>query len=1074
MKHLTKNILLLLCLSCWQLIFAQNELGLPYIKYYSPKEYKGSGTIWEIDQGKNGLMYFGNAEGIIEYDGIEWRKYSVDNQSTVRSIDVDDKGIVYLGAKSEFGYLSSDSLGKTFYQNLSSKIQDTTIKFSDVWNTYATKQGVFFLTFNVTFRWYEDSLYIYKHTDDNLNAHLGFHVNNRLYVIFRKSGLHYFNGDQFAPCINGDFFVNKPIFTILPFKADTILIGTRTDGLLLYNTSNGNISPFKIKDADFPKNDKLYHGSRVRDFLVFGTLANGVYVYNLKGELIYHLDQENGLHINNIKHTFIDYYNGLWLATANGIYYVDVTLPLTFFSQEYGYQGVVRSIIRHNGIIYIATGNGVFKLDNTINSKKKFVKINNTDDQFWTFLEMDGMLLAGSSNGLFKIENNNSQKISKQGFAVFYLHRSSFNRSIFYAATKNGVAIGKVEDGKLKYFINSKEVTVDCEKISQDRFGNLWVKTAFRYLIKINKPEFDDNGFPLPLKAKKIQLEKELAVEGFYNIKNHLLFPGEDSLFMLDNNQKFVAQNILPLNNFPSQYKIHKIFEDKKERLWIHYHSDNGESGEILGIKERKSYSFKERTLNRVNEKLIHPSSFYLDDDVAWYGSGDGIVRYDVNKDYFEEKSYNVNIRKISLLPDSIIYFGNDRLLDFDKFVFNYKNNGAKFIVSAANYSNIQETKYQYFLEGYDSDWSEWTYNNEKEYSFLPEGNYVFHVRAKNIYNQLSKEERFKFSILPPWYKKPWAYIAAVLLLILIIYLIIRIATYRLIKSKKKLERIIEERTIDIRKEKEVVEHQKILLEQVHNELSIKNKDMVDSIKYAQRIQSSIMPDKSLLTEIFPESFIFYKAKDIVSGDFYWFQKYPDYFIAAVVDCTGHGVPGAFMSLIGSTLLNKIVELKEVDAPQKALSILDKELVKTLHAESNEYSKDGMDASLIVFNFKTNVLQFAGANHSLYFIRDNELQTFKGSRVSIGTNYDDSEKLIEGHEIKLKKGDAFYMMTDGYIDQFGGPKNKKFLKKRLKELLLTIYEKPMKEQLNILQEAFVNWMGDNEQTDDVLIMGIKI
>jgi serine phosphatase RsbU (regulator of sigma subunit) len=297
-----------------------------------------------------------------------------------------------------------------------------------------------------------------------------------------------------------------------------------------------------------------------------------------------------------------------------------------------------------------------------------------------------------------------------------------------------------------------------------------------------------------------------------------------------------------------------------------------------------------------------------------------------------------------------------------------------------------------------------------------------------------------------------------------------------LLQSKKHLEEIVEARTKDITIEKEKVESQKLQLENIHTELSERNKDVMDSIKYAQRIQTSILPPLDKFKTEFNESFIFYKPRDIVSGDFYWFEKTKDFFVMACADCTGHGVPGAFMSMIGTTLLNKIVEKEEVVTCQQALSELDKEMQKALRQEikDDEHSSvDGMDIALIAVNLKDSVCHYSGAYRPLYLIRDNELVVYKSNRVSIGGGFA-KDKLFKGESIDLKSGDQLYMFTDGFTDQFGGEKNKKFKRDRLKKLLLENCKEAMNIQQKKIEQAFSSWKGDNEQIDDVLLVGIQI
>lgn len=253
-----------------------------------------------------------------------------------------------------------------------------------------------------------------------------------------------------------------------------------------------------------------------------------------------------------------------------------------------------------------------------------------------------------------------------------------------------------------------------------------------------------------------------------------------------------------------------------------------------------------------------------------------------------------------------------------------------------------------------------------------------------------------------------------------------------------------------------------------------KNQDITDSINYARRIQSALMPDDTEMRTSFDSFFYMYQPKDIVSGDFYWFYDFGDVVICAVGDCTGHGVPGALMSVICVTQINKHVKSDHVQTPEYALQLINDGIVDTLNQqEIGVNSYDGMDIAMCAYNKKTHRIHYSGAYRPLIIVRDGEMLEFAPNRFSLGGEIHPREKYI-GHEIDLKDNDCVYMFTDGYPDQFGGPKNKKYLSKRFKELLVRISSKPFKKQEKILHNTFVEWMKDNEQVDDILVMGFKV
>ncbi len=249
---------------------------------------------------------------------------------------------------------------------------------------------------------------------------------------------------------------------------------------------------------------------------------------------------------------------------------------------------------------------------------------------------------------------------------------------------------------------------------------------------------------------------------------------------------------------------------------------------------------------------------------------------------------------------------------------------------------------------------------------------------------------------------------------------------------------------------------------------------ITDSIQYAKSLQNAILTDRAVIKKILPNHFIFYKPKDIVSGDFYWVKKVNETTVIAIADCTGHGVPGAFMSVLGISLLNEIVRRKEITKANQALEVLRHELKETLNQSESDYSSNnGMDIALCIINHKEKVIQYAGANTPLYLIRDKKLTEYRPTRNPIGLT--PIEIPFKNNEIEYTPTDIFYLFSDGYIDQFGGDDGKKFRSRRFKHLLLEIHEKPMVIQRDFIDLNLKKWMGKkNEQVDDILIFGFKI
>lgn len=297
-------------------------------------------------------------------------------------------------------------------------------------------------------------------------------------------------------------------------------------------------------------------------------------------------------------------------------------------------------------------------------------------------------------------------------------------------------------------------------------------------------------------------------------------------------------------------------------------------------------------------------------------------------------------------------------------------------------------------------------------------------------------------------------------IIILLIYSLIKFRERKLRHQKQLLQKEVASQTVMLRQQKAEIER--------------KNQDITDSINYAKKIQSSILPPLKELRDALPESFVFFKPRDIVSGDFYWFNRVKDKFVICCADCTGHGVPGAFMSMIGTTILNDIFRIPHINSPADMLEKLDEEIKILLQKNQSGETRDGMDISVIEIDLKTRRVRLASAKRPVFLYINKELSIYKGNRRSIGDSLADGHSAFVNIEYNCSKGDLIYMFSDGYTDQFGGPLGKKFMKVGIRNLIEEIHDKPITEQYKIVESNFENWRGKLEQIDDVLFMGIKL
>ena len=296
----------------------------------------------------------------------------------------------------------------------------------------------------------------------------------------------------------------------------------------------------------------------------------------------------------------------------------------------------------------------------------------------------------------------------------------------------------------------------------------------------------------------------------------------------------------------------------------------------------------------------------------------------------------------------------------------------------------------------------------------------------------------------------------------------------RILEHKVKIRtKEIEDQKVEIEAQRDEISGQKKFVEEQRDHIALQNKEITDSILYAKRIQQAVLPGKKSLEKTLPEHFILFKPRDIVSGDFYWVEKSEERIVVCAADCTGHGVPGAFMSLLGLTFLNEIVNHEGIVKASRILDRLRMNIIRSMsHKDEAEQARDGMDVALVVIDSQLDILEYAGAFNPLVILRKGELIEYKADKMPIGKHVGE-EGPFTNHKIQLEQGDMIYLYSDGFPDQFGGEKGSKYKARPFKRLLTRISDEPANTQLDLLEMEFNSWKGKEDQVDDVLVMGIR-
>ena len=839
---------------------------------------------------------------------------------------------------------------------------------------------------------------------------------------------------------------------------ETYWIGTEDEGF--YRVSGDGNRPEDFNVVNEGANHGLQYSSIYSimaddaGYLWVSDYGKGVYKFRLNED--FELENpllftpEGGLSEEYIRDIFKDDEGNIWFASQSNGVAVLRDQAFTFYNQFDGalvpsitaisVEGMDQWFGSRNGKLYMTRrGNGA--------ELREFSGGEGLPGDAITALWQDdnGDLFIGTAeSGLFFM-NRSTLRISRFFSADNSLGNNinalDGNRNALWIATNNGIYKINRSSGEIEHQTTMTGLTHNVvNDVLIDREERVWIATKGSGIYCANNSD--------SCKDIVIQGNPKLEFICLTDDAQGRIWGGtyEDGVFFFgkESPEVFSIQEGLR-----SKY-TYAIDIDPNGYVWVGHRLGlsriNPETGNIVVFNQEMGFT----------SDVMHRAIDVNENGLVLFGTNNGLIAYDTYQSRKDTVPPRLNTVELNI-SDSIYPIKQEIFLPYG----NYK---IRIDFVGINLSNPDQVSYRYKLDGYD-EWSEPTRETFARYSRIEDGDYTFMLSACDGNGNCTGEvSMFSISVKTPFWKTWWFILVIFLLVVATILFIIKIRERNQKALQEYLEEQLEQRT------REVI-HQK-------EEIEIKNRDITDSINYAQRIQASILPSDHLLQNTFGGSFVFYQPRDIVSGDFYWYDRIDDdRFIIVCADSTGHGVPGAFMSMIGTTLLKDICLRQNVKTPSDVLQTLDEEVRNALHQnKEGDGSNDGMDIIVAEINLKTNKFMVSSAMRPVILYKGGEQLYVKGSRSSIGGQLDDTsiEKEFINEEFQLIKGDIVYMFSDGYPDQFGGPLGRKFKMVRLKNLLRDIHDKPMDEQYNYVKSNFFLWKEDLEQVDDVLFMGIKI
>ncbi len=830
------------------------------------------------------------------------------------------------------------------------------------------------------------------------------------YWIFTGEGLFELNGVKINQMYPLNLDTNTTYYSYLKDKSNTLWVSS-SEGVLKYN-DNGKCILFNKKNGLVDNSIwKIFQDKETN--MWFASDQNGV--SKLANERFFINTINDGLIYDDIRVIYQAKDGSLWIGTTKGLSVYKNGKYSNYDVKDFGGNHNIWSINEDGkGNFLIGTSNGLIVYDG---KSFKRVVCKNKESQmnvvFNVFVDSKRDVWLGTQEGIAKLEDGLIQPFSKAFVTknfVYYTYEDK--KGVYWFGTEDGLY---TYDGiKVKHYSEKDGFTKKCVRnIVPDKNGNLWFGTSAG-IFKL------ENG-------KFVNVTEKLG--GSTNEVLSLIVDNENNVWA------GLANGIDKIENVGNEYKNK------------HYGIEDGFIGNGCGQ----------------NSILIDNRGKLL------IGTTIGLMVYQANFDKENSFEPKTKLKKIDLFFQKTDWKLFADSVDDSNLPYNlalpYDKNYLTFNFIGVSLTTPTKVSYQYMLKGVDKDWRNST-KTEVTYSNIPPGDYEFLLKANNGEGVWNKEPvSFKFIILPPFWRTWWFYS--------IIAIIVLSGIYSYIKIRSANNKIL--------KQNEIIEEKNGELQFANIEIAEKNRNITDSINYAKRIQQSFLTSDKIISNALNEHFILFKPRDIVSGDFYLAFDLPDRTIIVCSDCTGHGIPGAFMSLIGISILNEISRSKTILDPAEILEELRKNIINALNPDKSESGgKDGMDIALIsIFKNPDSddvKILFSGANSGLYIVTEQHQEAkmidFKGDKQPVA--FYSNMKPFTQKEVIAKKGDMIYLYTDGYADQFGGEKGKKFMTKQLKQTLISISHLPIKEQSKHLDTAFTDWQGNLEQVDDVTVIGIKL
>lgn len=1125
MKKIT-IIMLMLAFSI--LSFSQNYR----INHYTVNQGLSQSVIYALFQDSRGFIWVGTQDGLNRFDGYSFNKYlhvPTDTNSLpdswIYSINEDRDGNLWIGTRRGLCMFNFAKNNFIRYPH-DAEYPDDPYK-DNVYGCSITPDGKIYTNTPPLINIFDPKTRRYTHFMNSIGINPNIEEQS-LPIIIDKEGIVWaattFGLSRFDPKSEKfTNFKNNPS-DIHSISSNNILSLFEDDmGRIWVGTPKG-IDIYDKKQNIFIRNPITLNGSSVwirsivqdqKGYYWLGTQGNGILKLTYDADRISIVTQitsqgeqsPNYLNHSIVNALIIDRSQNLWIGTLNGLDKTDLKDPrfkLFRKSSESSsidlLDNVIASIYKDkDGNIWVGNwGKGLNIIDRktkkvdhystTLTGKNKLAN----DYVHVIFEYNENEIWIGTRDGIFVYQNKqfvrldnyykSSQIPNFSNNRVFSILKDKYNK--VWVGTQGGLYYLDLENKTYKCFTSSGvkgKRTSDNLIYSMvfDYDYNLWIATKngldkYSYANdQITNICRDENS--------KNTLSDNYIVSLCYTSDSTLWIgtkTGINRLNIKKNTFKYYFEGDGLASN-----TVYEIIEDDFGNMW--FATGKGLSQLKKGETRIKTYSEED---GLQGAEFNHRASHKSRDGEIFFGGMNGFNSF--NPHEISENKYVPSIEFTSFQKQNKNGTQDIHITSKGKVVLNYGDYAFNVEFSALEFTSSNKNQYVYRLDGSKGAWIDIGNRRFLTFSSLSPGRYQLWIKGSNndgIWNETGTF--ITLNVLPPWWLSKLAYIIYALTIFFSIVFFIKYRERNLKEQKRILEQKVKERTEEVEQQKnEIVDknheleqqNQEILAQRdtlsIQNEkISKQNKQIKDSIQYASRIQSALLPSTSVLAQAEINHFLIFRPKDIVSGDFYWIKKLNDHLLIAVADCTGHGVPGAFMSMLGNAFLNEIINHNDITQANLVLSRLRDLIITSLEQSGDDsVTRDGMDISFCDINLKTMEMQFAGAYNSVFVARSGELIELKANRFPVGHYYKGSQP-FDNSLFQLQPGDVFYMLTDGILDQFGGDYGGKYSIKRFRSLLLETYQLPIEKQKEKIEKNLDQWMNNKyDQIDDITMLGFKI